>query len=94
MHHTADQTINTEDAKPQRCEILVIGGGPAGSTVASRLAQKGRDVVLLEPAITQKSIIFRATVKHWPDSTQFYLSETASIRGHESRGAGDIQNQL
>jgi len=32
----------------QRCQVLVIGGGPAGSTVAARLAQKGRDVVLLE----------------------------------------------
>ncbi|TDY02959.1 chorismate transformation enzyme, FkbO/Hyg5 family [Thiohalophilus thiocyanatoxydans] len=36
----------------------------------------------------------RATVKHWPDSTQFYLSGTASIRGHESRRTGDIQGQL
>ncbi len=36
----------------------------------------------------------RATVKHWPDSTQFYLSGTASIRGHESRGKDDIQSQL
>ncbi len=33
-----------------RCQVVVIGGGPAGSTVASRLAQKGRDVVLLEKA--------------------------------------------
>jgi flavin-dependent dehydrogenase len=30
------------------CEVLVIGGGPAGSTVAALLAERGRDVVLLE----------------------------------------------
>ena len=30
------------------CEVLVIGGGPAGSTIAALLAQRGRDVVLLE----------------------------------------------
>ncbi|MFN0314105.1 MAG: NAD(P)/FAD-dependent oxidoreductase [Burkholderiales bacterium] len=30
------------------CEVLVIGGGPAGSTIATLLAQRGRDVVLLE----------------------------------------------
>ena len=29
-------------------EVLVIGGGPAGSTVAALLAESGRDVVLLE----------------------------------------------
>jgi len=30
------------------CEVLVIGGGPAGSTVAALLAERGRDVVLVE----------------------------------------------
>jgi flavin-dependent dehydrogenase len=31
-----------------RCEVLVIGGGPAGSTISALLAQQGRDVLLLE----------------------------------------------
>ncbi len=30
------------------CDVLVIGGGPAGSTVAALLAREGRRVVLLE----------------------------------------------
>lgn len=30
------------------CEVLVIGGGPAGSTIAALLAQGGRDVLMLE----------------------------------------------
>ncbi|MEO7937293.1 MAG: NAD(P)/FAD-dependent oxidoreductase [Burkholderiaceae bacterium] len=34
----------------QTCDVLVIGGGPAGSTVASLLAEKGHRVVLLEKA--------------------------------------------
>ena len=32
------------------CEILVIGAGPAGSTIATLLAERGRNVVLLEKA--------------------------------------------
>ena len=31
-----------------RCDVLVIGGGPAGSTISALLAERGRDVVLLE----------------------------------------------
>jgi flavin-dependent dehydrogenase len=32
----------------EECDILIIGGGPAGSTAAALLAERGRDVVLLE----------------------------------------------
>jgi flavin-dependent dehydrogenase len=37
------------DADVRReCDVLVVGGGPAGSTIAALLAEKGRHVVVLE----------------------------------------------
>ncbi len=38
----------TLDAVPQRCEILIIGAGPAGSAAARVLAQAGLDVLLVD----------------------------------------------
>ena len=34
----------------QESDVLVIGGGPAGSTMASLLAKKGHSVTVLERA--------------------------------------------
>lgn len=44
--------MEQQDQKLDRrqCDVLVIGGGPAGSTVAPLLAEKGYKVVLLEKA--------------------------------------------
>ncbi|HOZ67368.1 MAG TPA: FAD-dependent oxidoreductase, partial [Burkholderiaceae bacterium] len=36
--------------KPLECDVLVIGGGPAGSTSATLLAERGYKVTLLEKA--------------------------------------------
>src|SRR5689334_5680343 len=33
---------------PQRCDVLVIGGGPAGATAGNLLATAGRSVIVLE----------------------------------------------
>ncbi len=35
-------------APPRECDVLVVGGGPAGATVGALLAQKGYRVVILE----------------------------------------------
>jgi flavin-dependent dehydrogenase len=45
--------MNVETGSPaplRKCDVLIIGGGPAGSTAAISLAEKGYEVVLLEKA--------------------------------------------
>ena len=44
------KTAQQNDQPNEQCDVLVVGGGPAGSTIATLLAQSGRKVVMLEKA--------------------------------------------
>lgn len=47
-----EQSSATPSASPStsECDVLVIGGGPAGSTIGALLAQRGHKVTILEKA--------------------------------------------
>ena len=46
MFNAADADQKTDAP----CDVLVIGGGPGGATISALLAERGRDVVLVEKA--------------------------------------------
>ena len=44
--HKSANHLRACDSEP--CDVLIIGGGPGGSTAAALIAEQGKDVVLLE----------------------------------------------
>lgn len=41
---------HTTASSVMQCDVLVVGGGPAGATISTLLAERGRDVVMMEKA--------------------------------------------
>ena len=50
---------------PLQCEVLVIGGGPGGSTVASLLAKKGIDVIVFEKELFPRATVGESLIPHF-----------------------------
>jgi flavin-dependent dehydrogenase len=48
LEETGQSADAEADQDPRVCDVLVIGGGPGGSTISSLLAEKGWQVTLLE----------------------------------------------
>jgi len=45
-----NNNVTAPVTKPSECDVLVIGGGPAGATAATLLSERGYQVTLLEKA--------------------------------------------
>lgn len=50
---------------PNQCDVLVVGGGPAGASVAALLAQQNVDVVVLEKARFPRPQVGESLIPHF-----------------------------
>ena len=74
---------------PQKCTVLVIGGGPAGSSAATHLAKQGVDVVLLERAVFPRNQVGESLIPHfWKFTDQLGVSERIQQQGFISKAGG------
>ena len=76
-------------AIPDQCEVLVIGGGPAGSSVAALLAKRGVDVVLLEKARHPRPQVGESLIPHvWKYADQTGASPLIEKEGFLAKAGG------
>jgi len=67
---------------PKQCTVLVIGGGPAGSSVATHLAKNGIDVVVLERVLFPRNQVGESLIPHfWKFADQLGVSDKIEQEG-------------
>ena len=81
--------MSNSEVIPCRCDVLVIGGGPAGSSVAALLAKKGVDVVLLERALHPRPQVGESLIPHfWKYADLTGVSSSIEQEGFVAKAGG------
>ena len=76
---------------PTRCDVVVIGGGPGGSTAATLLSQRGYDVVLLEKAKHPRYNVGESLIPHfWKYCELTGVDEQVEADGFISKAGGTV----
>lgn len=76
---------------PEYCDVVVIGGGPAGSLTGAYLAQKGYDVVLLEREKHPRPHVGESLLPHvWKYCDEAGVSEKIEAEGFTVKAGGTV----
>ncbi len=74
---------------PVACDVLIIGGGPAGSSAATHLAQAGIDVVVLERSVFPRNQVGESLIPHiWKFTDMMGVSEKIEQEGFLAKAGG------
>lgn len=76
-------------AIPKSCDVLIIGGGPAGSSAATHLAAAGVDTVLLERAAFPRNQVGESLIPHiWKFTDMTGVSDKIEREGFLAKSGG------
>ncbi len=74
---------------PKLCDVLVIGGGPAGSSAATHLSQAGIDVVLFERAVFPRNQVGESLIPHvWKYTDMTGVTDKIEQEGFLAKAGG------
>lgn len=74
---------------PKSCDVLVIGGGPAGSSAATHLAKAGIDVILFERAVFPRNQVGESLIPHiWKFTDMTGVSDKIREEGFLAKAGG------
>jgi flavin-dependent dehydrogenase len=76
---------------PKHCDVAVIGGGPAGSSVATLLSQKGYDVVLFDKVKHPRYQVGESLIPHfWKYCDYSKVSGQIQAEGFLQKAGGTV----
>ncbi|MHA7775463.1 FAD-dependent oxidoreductase [Roseibium sp. M-1] len=80
MREAGGRQQHAEGPLGKSCDVLVIGSGPLGAATARRLANNGRDVLMIEqgPALSEPAGSHLRNARRFRDAPDSYLPEATS----------------
>ena len=76
---------------PQKCDVVVIGGGPGGSTAATILSQIGYEVVLFDKAKHPRYVVGESIIPHfWKYCEHLEVDKKIEAEGFIEKSGGTV----